>query len=154
VWVDHSRQNRFACSTCELELAVYDHATEREWRHLDSGQFLTNLHAKSPRVNCPEHGVLQVRLPWAEPMSRFTTLFERLAVDVLKECDVLGASRLLRTSWGETWHLMQRAVARGSRSKSRAPRRISSRREVSRPGPGLHHRGERPRCPCGGVHRG
>jgi transposase len=66
VWVDHSRQNRFACSTCELELAVYDHATEREWRHLDSGQFLTNLHAKSPRVNCPEHGVLQVRLPWAE----------------------------------------------------------------------------------------
>jgi hypothetical protein len=46
-------------------------------------------------------------------MSRFTTLFERLAVDVLKECDVSGTSRLLRTSWDETWHLMERAVARG-----------------------------------------
>jgi len=57
--------------------------------------------------------VLQVSLPWAEPMSRFTTLFERLAVDVLKECDVSGTSRLLRTSWDETWHLMERAVARG-----------------------------------------
>jgi hypothetical protein len=34
-------------------------------------------------------------------MARFTTLFERLAVDVLGECDVLGASRLLRVSWDE-----------------------------------------------------
>lgn len=49
------------------------------------------LDARPPRVECAEHGVRQVRLPWAEPMSRFTTLFERLAVDVLKECDVLGA---------------------------------------------------------------
>jgi len=46
-------------------------------------------------------------------MSRFTTHFERMAVDVLKECDVLGASRLLRTSWDKTWHLMERAVTRG-----------------------------------------
>lgn len=125
VWVDHPRRTRFACPECEVELAVYDHAEEREWRHLDSCQFLTYLHAKPPRVNCPEHGVLQVRLPWAEPMSRFTTLFERLAVDVLRECDVLGASRLLRSSWDETWHLMERAVARGLAVKeSGAPARI------------------------------
>jgi transposase len=50
-------------------------------------------------------------------MSRFTVLFERLAVDVLKECDVLGASRLLHLSWDETWHLMRRAVARGQAKK-------------------------------------
>ncbi len=68
-------------------------------------------------MNCPEHGVVQVQLPWAEPMSRFTILFERLAVDVLKECDVTGAGHLLRTSWDETWHVMERAVARGLRVK-------------------------------------
>jgi transposase len=39
---------------------------------------------------------------------------ERLAVDVLKECDVRGAARL---SWDEAWHLMERAVARGLRVK-------------------------------------
>jgi hypothetical protein len=55
----------------------------------------------------------QVRLAWAEPMSRFTALFERLAIDLLTECDVLGAARLLRLSWEETWQLMQRAVTRG-----------------------------------------
>jgi hypothetical protein len=40
--------------------------------------------------------VRQVRLPWAEPHARFTTLFERLAIDVLKECSVEAAAWLLR----------------------------------------------------------
>ena len=43
-----------------------------------------------------------------------------MAVDVLKECDVLGASHLLRTSWDETWHLMEGAVARGQAVKELA----------------------------------
>ncbi len=117
VWVSHPRGTRWSCPECERELPTYDHGEEREWRHLDTCQFLTYLHASPPRVECPEHGVLRVRLPWADPMSRFTTLFERLAVDVLKECDVAGAGRLLRTSWDETWHLMERAVARGQALK-------------------------------------
>ena len=118
VWADHLRGTRWACPECDRELATYDHAEERAWRHLDSCQFLTFLHARPPRVDCPDHGVRQVRLPWAEPMARFTTLFERLAVDVLTECDVQGASRLLRTSWDETWHLMERAVGRGQAAKT------------------------------------
>jgi transposase len=120
VWAGHPRGARWRCPECDVELPTYDHAEERAWRHLDSLQFLTFLHARPPRVNCPDHGVRQVRLPWAEPMSRFTTLFERMAVDVLKECDVLGASRLLRTSWDETWHLMERAVARGQAAKTQS----------------------------------
>jgi len=74
---------------------------------------LTFLHASPPRVACPEHGVRQARLPWAEPHSRFTMLFERLAIDVLAACDVASAAGLLRISWDEAWHLMDRAVARG-----------------------------------------
>lgn len=117
VWVEHPKRTRFICPECEAELAVYDHSEERAWRHLDSCAFLTYLNAAPPRVNCSKHGVRQVRLPWAEPHSRFTALFERLAIDVLKECDVLGASRLLRLSWDEAWHLMDRAVARGRAAK-------------------------------------
>jgi transposase len=117
VWVEHPRRTRFVCPQCKRELSVYDHSEERAWRHLDSCAFLTYLHACPPRVNCPEHGVHQVRLPWAEPHSRFTVLFERLAIDVLKECDVLGAARLLRLSWDEAWHLMDRVVARGLAAK-------------------------------------
>jgi transposase len=118
VWVDHPRQQRFDCPQCGQRLGVYDHREERAWRHLDSCQFLTFLHARPPRVDCPEHGVHQVRLPWAEPMSRFTTLFERLAIDVLTECDVQAAARLLRISWDEAWALMDHAVARGLAAKT------------------------------------
>jgi len=117
VWTEHPKRTRFACPECGSELSVYDHAEERAWRHLDSRAFLTYLHASPPRVECPTHGVRQVTLPWAEPMSRFTVLFERLAIDVLKECDVEGAARLLRLSWDEAWHLMDRAVARGLAGK-------------------------------------
>jgi transposase len=113
VWADHPRGTRWRCPECDRELATYDHGEERAWRHLDSCQFLTYLHARPPRVDCPDHGVRQVRLPWAEPMARFTSLFERLAVDVLSECTVDGAAQLLRLSWDEAWHLMDRAVARG-----------------------------------------
>src|SRR6266511_1319280 len=115
VWVEHPRGHRFTCPepACGRQLGVYDHVDERSWRHLDSCQFLTYLHARPPRVDCPEHGVHQVHLPWAEPMSRFTTLFERLAIDVLTECDVAGAARLLRISWDEARHLIGRAVGRG-----------------------------------------
>ncbi|MGH3502158.1 MAG: ISL3 family transposase [Nocardioidaceae bacterium] len=117
VWVLHPDRTRFACPDCERELSVYDHSEERVWRHLDSCAFLTYLHARPPRIECPEHGVRQARLPWAEPHSRFTVLFERLAIDVLGACDVAAAAGLLRLSWDEAWHLMDRAVARGLAAK-------------------------------------
>ena len=117
VWAGHPEGTRWPCPECGTALAGYDHAPERAWRHLDSCQFLTFLRARPPRVNCPEHGIKQVRLPWAEPKARFTALFERLAIDVLRETDVLGATRILRISWDEAWHLMERAVARGLMAK-------------------------------------
>jgi transposase len=53
------------------------------------------------------------------PGSRFTIAFERHAIDVLLEADILGSTRLLRISWDEAWNLMERAVARGLRAKKR-----------------------------------
>ena len=63
----------------------------------------------------------QARVPWAEPKSRFTLMFERFAIDVLRETDVLGATRILRISWDQAHHLMQRAVARGLARREQAP---------------------------------
>ena len=119
VWAEHARDATWACPHCAEPLALYDHADERTWRHLDSCQFQTYLHARIPRVACSEHGVVQVLVPWAEPRSRFTRLFERLAIDVLRQCDVSGATRILRISWDEAWGLMERAVTRGRQRKVR-----------------------------------
>lgn len=113
VWAEHPEGTVWGCPTCGHEQMLYDHAEERVWRHLDSCQYKTYLHARIPRVQCSEHGVLQVMVPWAEPKSRFTLLFERLAIDVLRQCDVTGATKILRISWDEAWGLMERAVERG-----------------------------------------
>lgn len=119
VWVEHEEGIRWPCPECQRVLTIYDHAGERAWRHLDSCAFKTYLHARIPRVECPQHGVVQVRVGWAEPRSRFTTLFERLAIDVLRQCDVTGATEILGISWKEAWHVMERAVERGKLRKAK-----------------------------------
>jgi len=120
VHLGHAPGARFACPACGCEFSVYDHAAERSWRHLDSCQFQTVLHARAPRVSCPEHGVRQAELPWAEPGGRFTRLFEALAIDVLLATDVKKAATILGMTWDEAWHIMERAVLRGRRTKPSA----------------------------------
>ena len=119
VFLIHTAGKTFPCPECGTTLPVRDHVAERSWRHRDSGSFLTVLRARVPRVACLLHGIRQVRVPWALPHARYTMAFEQWAIDVLRETDVLGATRLLRVSWDEAWHLMERAVARGQRRKQR-----------------------------------
>ena len=115
----HRRNALFTCPECGARSPLHDHLRSRTWRHLDHGECATWLHARPPRVDCPVHGVHQVRLPWALPGCRFTIPFERHAIDVLLQADVLGGAGLLRVSWDEAWHLMERAVARGQQAEQR-----------------------------------
>lgn len=119
VGISHRKGVRFPCPECGMQLPVYDHVGARAWRHLDSGSYLTFVEARIPRVACLFHGVRQVEVPWALSQARFTIAFESWAIDVLRETEVLGATRLLRISWDEAWHLMERAVERGQRRKER-----------------------------------
>ena len=118
VYVEHPAGTKFCCPECTESLPCYDHTSERQWRHLDSCQFQTHLHARIPRVNCPEHGVKTVRVPWAEKGSRFTILFVRFAIEVLLATQtVKGAMSILGTKWDQTWGNLERAVARGKARK-------------------------------------
>lgn len=117
VWVEHPAGLRWSCPNCARYEGSYDHEQERVWRHLDSCQFHTFLHARPPRLKCAEHGVLQVRLPWAEPNARITAFFEHLAIDVLRDTGVKGAGKILSLSWDEAWHMEARAVQRGLAAK-------------------------------------
>ena len=102
VTVVHPPKTRFCCPKCQKELPVFDHAAERRWRHLDSGQFRIFLQAKTPRIDCPEHGKLQVNVPWAELGSRFTIMFQALVIEVLQAANVKRAAALLRLTWDES----------------------------------------------------
>jgi transposase len=121
LWLEHE-PTRWPCPECGDVLPGFDHAEARTWRHLDTCQFQTHLHAEIPRVQCPAHGVKQVRVPWAEPRSRFTLLMERLIIDLILQCStVKGACQIGSVSWDEAWGIMSRAVARGQARKEARP---------------------------------
>lgn len=102
------------CPVCGRLAAVRDQLEERTWRHLDTMQFATLIHARTPRVDCPGHGAKVIELPWASKHSRFTLLFEAFAIEVLRTArSVKDAGALLRLNWQQTHSIMQAAVKRG-----------------------------------------
>lgn len=105
---------KVACPECGRACAIYDHGRRREWRHLDTMQLKTVLRARLPRAKCPQHGPQTVRVPWADPMTRFTLAFEAHAIDVLENArSTTQACALLKIGWATADRIMGRAVARG-----------------------------------------
>lgn len=105
------------CPECGRRCPQYD-SSERRWRHLDTCQYQTVLSARVPRIRCSDHGVRQVRLPWAEERSRFTALFEALVIDWLAATESIAAvAKGMRLTWEEVAGIRSRAVARGLRRR-------------------------------------
>lgn len=97
LWLDFPAGSRFACPECKRDeqcehderddhegrgergerdgCGVYD-SSERTWRHLNFFEHKTLLHARQPRIECPDHGVKTVAVPWSRPGSGFTLLME------------------------------------------------------------------------------
>lgn len=100
------------CPECGKSCPRHDHRL-KTWRHLDTCQYETLLEVPVPRTRCDEHGVHQIRVPWGEPGSRFTALFEALAIDWLLEASLSAVARVLRLSWDEIDGIQERAVRRG-----------------------------------------
>lgn len=112
------------CPECEATMPGYD-TRPRRWRHLDTCQYKTMIEADVPRVECSEHGVHQIRVPWAEDRSQFTVLFERLAIDWMLEASQSAVARKLGLTWDEVHALQERAVERGmGRRRKEIVRRI------------------------------
>lgn len=112
------------CPTCGIECPKHDHR-DRSWRDLDLCADQLYLHASVPRVDCPEHGVITVSVPWASGRSEFTSRFERLAIALLAEMSISGVFRRLDVSWDQIDGIMDRAVTRGlERRQNRVVRYI------------------------------
>ena len=108
------------CPECGERCPAYD-SEERQWRHLDTCQYRTILIAKVPRIRCQEHGVRQVRVPWAGERARFTSLFEALVIDWLQASESIAAvAKGMRLTWEEVAGIRSRAVARGLKRRGRA----------------------------------
>lgn len=102
------------CPECGVSSPKHDDRESRTWRHLDTMQFSTYLHAQLPRVKCNQHGVKTVTAPWATKNSRFTLLYESFAIQVIQASrSIEEARKLLKLNWHQVEAIKRRAVERG-----------------------------------------
>jgi transposase len=124
IFVEVDARAVLCCPSCGASCRGYD-ARERRWRHLDTMQYRTIVIGRIPRVECAEHGVVQVAVPWAEEGSRLTALFEALVIDWLREASFAAVARQLRLTWDQVAGIQDRAVRRGlARRERKSPARI------------------------------
>jgi transposase len=106
------RGARFACPAkdCAHDSCPVHDTVEKTWRHLDFFQHRALLHARLPRVRCPEHGVRQVSVPWARPGSGFTLLFEALVLSFAAAMPMAKVAALTREHDTRIWRVVEHHV--------------------------------------------
>ena len=80
------------------------------WRHLNFFQHHCYITAPVPRARCPEHGVKQIKAPWARKGSAFTLLFEQVAMLLVREMPVLTTARILEMADKKLWRIVHHYV--------------------------------------------
>jgi transposase len=83
---------------------------DKTWRHRDFFQHRALLHARLPRVRCPEHGVRQVSVPWARPGSGFTLLFEALVLSFAAAMPMAKVGAMTREHDTRIWRIVEHHV--------------------------------------------
>ena len=86
---------RLPCPVCSAPSPRHSEREERVWEDLPIRDYRLLLHARPPRVNCPEHGVHTVGTPWAPPKSGFTYDVEFRMLDLAKEMPILKVAEAL-----------------------------------------------------------
>lgn len=90
--VTADREAEYPCPVCGLLCKAHDFQ-EFTWHHLNLFQHHCYVTARLPRVNCPDHGIKRVKAPWDREGSRFTLLFEQVAMTLVREMPVLAERR-------------------------------------------------------------
>jgi transposase len=108
--IDFPRGAVFCCPECGAQGLKARDTETKTWRHLDFFQHQAFLTARVPRVECPEHGVRQVKVPWARERSGFTLLFEALVMALVKEMPVAAVAELIGESDMRVWRVLHHYV--------------------------------------------
>lgn len=111
ITIDFQRGATFSCPVCGASASAYD-TTEKTWQHLNFFQYEAYLHARVPRVNCPNEGcgVKQVQVPWARAGSGFTLLFEALVMTMARDMPVNVMARLFSVTDTRLWRVINAYV--------------------------------------------
>jgi transposase len=85
----------------------YDHAPERQWRHLNVCQLESKIACALPRGQCRDCGkVFTVRAPWEGRSPHVTQEFEAFALTLMREMPVAKAGEILGVTDQRLWRML------------------------------------------------
>lgn len=115
VFVDVELQRRTKlCPRCgrRSRAGTYD-SKVRLWRHLDLGAWEVYLRARQRRFHCRRcDAVVTEAVPWADPGSAFSRVFEDLVSFFAQQTNQTVVSRAMHIAWPTVGNIIKRAVAR------------------------------------------
>lgn len=102
---------RLTCPACQApEQPIHDRL-DRSWRHLNFFQYQAYLHAPVPRIQCAACGkTTQLVVPWANPKSGFSLLFEALAICLAQHMPMAQVAALLGVNANPLWERFTRTI--------------------------------------------
>jgi transposase len=101
------------CSGCFCKVReLYDHYAGRLWRHVDFGGMRIDLRYTTRRLDCRRCGVRVELVPWADPMSDFTRVFEEHVAWCATRMDKTAIASALRIAWATVGRIIARVVDR------------------------------------------
>lgn len=109
ITVDFREGSTFPCPECGTACAVHD-TKQKTWRHLNFFQYRCYIHARVPRVACPEHKVKLVAVPWARAGSGFTVLMEAVLLTMMQKMPVAEVARQTGEHDTRLWRLLRAYV--------------------------------------------
>ena len=111
IHIDFPRGSTFLCPECDAPGAKPYDTSVHTWRHLDFFQHQAYLHARVPRVQCPQDcGVKKVEVPWARSGSGFTLLFEALVMALAREMPVAVVAAIIGEHDTRVWRIVHHYV--------------------------------------------
>lgn len=109
IYIDFKKGAKFACKECsKTGLSVHD-TVDKEWRHLNFFQYKCFIHFRTPRIDCPDHGVLLAEPPWAG-VGGFTLLMDAIIMQLAKYMAVKQIADLLDEYDTKIWRIIHQYV--------------------------------------------
>jgi transposase len=100
------------CGRCGRPAPRYDRGEGlRRWRSLDVGPLQAFIEARSPRVNCPEHGPTVVAVPWARHGARHSHQFDQTVTWLARYCAKQIVAFLFRVAWETVGSIITRVMS-------------------------------------------
>ena len=121
-------RDKSRCPHCGKRCPGYDSQTKvRRWRSLDLGSTRVYLESTAPRVQCPEHGVVVAKVPWARHATGYTYDFETTVTWLALHATAQDIAEYFRIDW----HMVGSIARRVQRSlEAEQPNRFDGLSEI------------------------